>query len=139
MFFFWGIGVFHVSTYITKLLQVVRNILLLKLILVLKFKTSYCYAHSVKLHSFIAESVCCFDDFDIMSGSALFNLDVKTAKNLSEGKFCIFFVQALQPKLIVSSGAATLDDILTLSNELVGNVSCLYFTRSLNRFIFYFL
>ena len=60
------------------------------------------YAIFVKLYFFVAGSVCCFNDFDIMSGSALLNLDVKTAEYLSEGKFCIFFVQALQPKLIVS-------------------------------------
>ena len=33
---------------------------------------------------FIAGSVCCFNDFDIMSWSTLLNLEVNTAKNLSE-------------------------------------------------------
>ena len=65
-------------------------------------KFNFFYANFMKLHYIIAGSVCCFNDFDIMSGSALSNLDVKTAENLSEVKFCIFFVQALQPKLIVS-------------------------------------
>jgi len=49
---------------------------------------------------FPSESVCCYNDFDVMSGSALMNLDQRTAESLVEGKFCIFFIEAQQPKLI---------------------------------------
>ena len=51
---------------------------------------------------FLAKSVCFYNNFDVMSGSALMNLDQRTAESLVEGKFCIFFIEAQQPKLIVS-------------------------------------